>query len=367
MKLPVLSELDDTLLRQIVHCSDSPILVTDALAPDCPVIFVNHAFEVTTGYTAEDTVGRNCRFLQGRDRDQPARALLATTIAKGQSCECRLRNYRKDGTMFWNQLCLFPILNERKTVTHFVGIQHDVSAVMSAQMELQRQREELAVVLERLERLSARLLDAQEQERKHVSRELHDELGQRLTCLNFLLYALRPDQNDAARLANWQQAIADMSSVIERVRDISIALRPPVLDLFPLEEAIRQLANRTFASAGIEYTLQFNDLPELVSERVRVSIYRLVQESLTNILRHSNATSATITIASHNEAIRLGLRITVTDNGIGFDAQAWRSPEIGYARSGLLGMRDRVQLLGGKLHIESAPGDGTSIDVFIPL
>jgi len=115
-------------LRAMLQLSNSAILVTDAKAPDNPIILVNPAFERATGYCADEVIGRNCRLLQNDDRQQPGRAVLANAIRTGTPCEAVLRNYRKDGLLFWTRLYMFPITDDGREITHFVGIQHDVTA-----------------------------------------------------------------------------------------------------------------------------------------------------------------------------------------------------------------------------------------------
>jgi diguanylate cyclase (GGDEF)-like protein/PAS domain S-box-containing protein len=130
---------------QFFHCmllrSNSPMLITDATALDNPIIFVNPAFEHLTGYTAIEAFGQNPRFLQGDDRQQPDRKLLADAIASNLPSECVLRNYRKNGELFWNHVYIFPVEDDQGRITNFVGIHHDVTAegrLMSVLREKQR-------------------------------------------------------------------------------------------------------------------------------------------------------------------------------------------------------------------------------------
>lgn len=128
----------------ILNSSNSPILITDALSGDNPIIYVNRAFERATQYTAAEVLGKNCRLLQGTDRDQTSRQLLVEAIKSGRPCECLIRNYRKNGELFYNQLYMFPIRNNLGTITNFVGIQHDVTAAHAARSAF----EELRVAIE---------------------------------------------------------------------------------------------------------------------------------------------------------------------------------------------------------------------------
>ncbi|MCA9979638.1 MAG: GAF domain-containing protein, partial [Anaerolineales bacterium] len=129
--------LEDLNVRtRAIEASIDPISIADAQAPDMPIVYVNKAFERITGYKAEEVVGTNCRFLQGDDRDQPALDELRAAIREQRSCVVELRNYRKNGEMFWNQLEVSPVFNDAGELTHFIGIQNDVTSRKEAEARL---------------------------------------------------------------------------------------------------------------------------------------------------------------------------------------------------------------------------------------
>jgi PAS domain S-box-containing protein len=115
------------LNRRVLEASAFPILIADAQAPDMPLLYVNPAFERTTGYTVEEVLGRNGRFLLGTDRDQPGLAELREALRGGRDCTVLLRNYRKDGSLFWNELTVSPVRDAHGQITHFVGFENDVT------------------------------------------------------------------------------------------------------------------------------------------------------------------------------------------------------------------------------------------------
>ncbi len=115
------------LLGRAVAASSNGIVITDPNLPDDPIIYVNPAFERTTGYSREEAIGRNCRFLQGDDRDQQAVTELRECVGAGQECRVVLRNYRKDGALFWNELYVSPVYDKEGRLTNFVGVQNDVT------------------------------------------------------------------------------------------------------------------------------------------------------------------------------------------------------------------------------------------------
>ncbi len=129
------------LLLFALQASTCGIILTDNRQPDNPIIFVNKAFEELSGYESSEILGRNCRFMQGKNRDQLARYLLADAVKKEQSCVVELRNYRKNGTEFWNELYMSPVKNEAGIVTHFIGVQNDITTRKTAEFALFAERE----------------------------------------------------------------------------------------------------------------------------------------------------------------------------------------------------------------------------------
>ncbi|OUL18449.1 GGDEF domain-containing protein [Nostoc sp. RF31YmG] len=129
------------LMERAIAASSNGIILTDPNQPDNPIIYVNPAFEAITGYSADEVIGRNCRFLRGTDHNQPALSELRTAIQEQRECHVVLRNYRKDGTLFWHELYLAPVFDALGYLTHFIGVQTDITEHLQA-LETLRQREE---------------------------------------------------------------------------------------------------------------------------------------------------------------------------------------------------------------------------------
>lgn len=125
-----------SLLERAIGASSCGITITDMRDPLQPLIFVNAAFEGITGYSCEEVIGKNCRFLQGPDRQQPALTELRAALKQGTDCSVTLQNYRKDGTPFWNELTLSPVFDADGTLTHFVGVQTDITRRKQAEEEI---------------------------------------------------------------------------------------------------------------------------------------------------------------------------------------------------------------------------------------
>ncbi len=133
---------------QALQSAVNGISISDAQKPDNPLIYVNPAFERMTGYTAEETIGKNCRFLQGPDTDSAALDAIRAAIREGSSCLVTLLNYRKDGTPFWNEFSISPVYDEQGTLTNFVGIQQDVTARVQAEIALHENENRIAGILD---------------------------------------------------------------------------------------------------------------------------------------------------------------------------------------------------------------------------
>ena len=169
------TELEPRLLHRAIAASSNGITVSDSKLPGAPLIYVNRSFELMTGYSAGEVIGRNCRFLQGTDRNQPALLEVRAALREGRDCEVLLRNYRKDGTLFWNELRLSPVHDDRGRLVNFVGVQNDVTDRKRAEEGLRRAHAELD---ERVRNRTARLAEANALLRREIAerRELEEQL-----------------------------------------------------------------------------------------------------------------------------------------------------------------------------------------------
>ena len=220
--------------------------------------------------------------------------------------------------------------------------------------------EQVSASRNRLRALSRRLAEAQEAERRHIARELHDEIGQDLTALKLLLEigALQPADGIKDNLAEAQRLVSELMGL---VRDLSLDLRPAMLDDLGLLPAFLWYFERYRARTGVQVTFEHGGLEERrFPPDVETAAYRIVQEALTNVARHAHADEVTVRLRAGQAALHL----QVEDWGIGFDPKSVLDAR---ATGGLSGMEERVALLGGQLTTESAPGSGTHLTVELPL
>ncbi|WP_421944626.1 PAS domain-containing sensor histidine kinase [Pedobacter sp.] len=137
------SDIDPRLLAAALNASSNGVVITDHLKPDEPIIYCNDAFETLTGYERINIIGHNCRFLQADDRDQKSRQEIKEAIRNGEHCQVLIKNYRKNAKLIWNELIISPVRDKFGVVTHFIGIQNDVSKRVLAEQKLEEQRDRL--------------------------------------------------------------------------------------------------------------------------------------------------------------------------------------------------------------------------------
>jgi PAS domain S-box-containing protein len=246
-----------------------------------------------------------------------------------------------------------PIRNAEGKVVGAVVVMEDVTARVAADEAL---RESARL----LHHLSRRLFAVQEEERRHLARELHDEFGQLLTAISLRLQIAKGSAGAAAWPA-LEECVALIQRAGERVRGLALDLHPTMLQSAGLDGTLRWLAESHSRQGPVAVSVsgQVGRLPNDLG----VTAFRVVQEALTNVLRHSGATRACIELEQEPG----WLRVSVADDGAGFDVGATRDKAAGEGHLGLVGMRERVEIVGGDLEIISRPGAGTRVNVLLPL
>lgn len=236
---------------------------------------------------------------------------------------------------------------------------NDVTERRRALAALQESEARLQGLTEQLRELSAHLESVREEEKARIAREVHDELGQMLTVLKLetsmceLAYAeLDPGLSD--RLNSMKRRIAQL---FQLVRDVATALRPPILDA-GIASAIEWQARRFEARTQIPCLVQVPDNLPTLSDAKAIGLFRILQEALTNVMRHAQAHTVELTLVLEGNELCL----TVSDDGVGFVAPAGRPTSFG-----VVGMRERVLIMGGELSLDSEPGEGTTLSVRVPL
>jgi signal transduction histidine kinase len=233
-----------------------------------------------------------------------------------------------------------------------------LSAVRSRRLEGETERRYAQVVRARaqLSELSGRLLNAQEEERRKLSRELHDQLGQTSAALVAELAHLERESPETGPRRDRIVAARHLAEEsVRSIRDVSLLLRPSMLDDLGLMPAIRWQVREVRRRTPLKVHVEAGEVADDLSDPIRTCIYRVVQEALNNCVKHSGATD--VSVALHHDAA--GLSVRIEDNGYGFHPAEDKG-------MGLLGMEERVQRLGGVMAIASEPGHGTTLSVSLP-
>jgi PAS domain S-box-containing protein len=345
------------LQNRAMNASGEGICITTSTETGNLLLYANDAFERITGYSRAEVLGRNMRLLQGPETDSAVLQQMREALCAGREFSGEVLNYRKDGKAFWNRLTISPVRNNG-TFTHFISIFTDITARKERENELARSREALRALMARLE-------SVREEERILISREIHDELGHAITDLKLDLawLARKLEKVGFSGRTAIRKRLSSMSLRLDRnaqaIRRIATQLRPAILDALGLAATLKWQARDFQARTGIRCEVEItNNLPSLET-RQATGLFRAFQEILTNVARHAQASKIVIRLAAPECRIVL----EVEDDGRGISAEESARP----TALGLLGVRERMALLGGDVVIQGCPGLGTKVILSIPV
>lgn len=262
----------------------------------------------------------------------------------------------KDGNTCYFQSTLIPLTDGKKKVGSMLGLVKDITG-------WPRDLVHPTVLKDSTGRtFSQILLAAREEEKKQISSALHDEIGSAAVILTSLLSMVK----ESVQAGDKQQALKDISKLdeqikdcVERVKTIIVSLRPPALESVGLVGAVRELLENASRYSGLKHKFVFEEDDDVgLSDNVKITLYRVVQESLNNILKHSQAKTVKVSLKRGKDTVLL----KISDDGVGFNIPRQRSIK----NVGLLSMRDSVAYLGGEFRIKSEIGKGTTIEVTCP-
>ena len=374
------------LRDRAIAASSSGLVITDPNLPDNPLIYVNPAFEEMTGFTAEEVLGSNCRFLQGEEGDREAISGLRDAIREGRDHTVVLRNYKKDGALFWNELSVSPVRNERGELTHFVGVQNDITLRKQAEEEirsfndtLERRVEERTTQLEEATKAADTANRAKSEFLANMSHEIRTPMNGVIGMTELLMdTGLTREQSDYARTL--RKSGESLLLIINDILDISkieagsVRLEKISFDLrTELEETLYALAERA-QDKGLELT---GFVEPGVPTALKGDSFRL-RQVLTNLI--GNAVKFTeegevgLRVELEEEAKDAVLvRFEITDTGIGMTGEQQRklfeaftqadtstTRRYGGTGLGLTISKQLVELMGGEVWVESAPGEGST-------
>jgi PAS domain S-box-containing protein len=344
----------ETRLRGILDSAMDAIITTD---DEQRVVLFNRAAEGMFGWPRAEAVGAPLsRFIPERYRrthaEHVARFGVAATPSRRMGGSLRVvTGLRRNGEEFPIDASISQL---RESGRHFYTvILRDVTARVEAEEALRRSKDEL-------QQLGAAANATREQEKSRIARELHDELGQLLTMLQMDVAWCKEKQptGDPTLVAKLDRMESLLKTTIAATRRISSDLRPLMLDDLGLVPSLEWLVENFGQRTGIVCDLTIGERELALPKSHATGIFRIVQESLTNIAKHAKAARADIVVEFDRDA----LVVRIDDDGVGFSPQAPRKPQ----SFGLFGLRERASLMGGTVTISSAPGKGTSVEVRVP-
>jgi two-component system sensor histidine kinase UhpB len=325
-------------------------------------VWRSEGFQRLFGYAPEEIsadIDWWIRRLHPEDRKEIVDGIQGVANGTGRMWSGQYRFRRKDGCYadVLDRTCL--LRDPAGRPVRIVGGISDITERRRAEQNLERSRE-------RLRALTIQLQSAREEERTRVAREIHDELGQILTALKLNLERLEADLGtrsaEDASLNDLLERVVETAEMtetaLESVRRIATELRPVALDTLGLAAAMRQEADRFAQRTGIRCSVSLPEDPLELSRETVTALYRILQEALTNVLRHAQASEIQVCLERDGEAVRLIVR----DNGRGIDPE-WSSQQ---ACFGLLGMRERASALGGEVSVHRAEPRGTEVALSLP-
>jgi PAS domain S-box-containing protein len=314
--------------------------------PDNRISWVNEAFTRVSGYTLEEAVGR-CpgELLDGPKTSSETLKYIRNQQKKGKAYHAEILNYAKDGTQFWSEVYGQPICNAEGEVLQFFSLETNITARKKLEGEIRLQQT----------RTNAAVISAQEKERAHVGQELHDNVNQVLTTVKLYQELCLSDIENRDELTRKSVELIQLS--INEIRSLSKRLSAPSLGNIRLSESIKELVDVISATDKLVISLDTCALENLeIDQATHLALYRILQEQMTNVLKHAQAEIVEISFSYVNNL----LTMKVADDGQGFDVTSKGSG------IGLSNIKTRAESLKGTVAVHSLPGEGCTLTVQLP-
>jgi PAS domain S-box-containing protein len=366
-------ELIDTLARQLAEAierieaekslqkiqelyaglADSITDVFFAVDHDLKYTYWNKASEKLTGIAAKDALGKSILDISPDDENTRKAIEFYKKVLTTKQSKTFANKYQLGGKDFFFEISAYP---SREGLSVFVK---DITEHVQAEEAVKRHKNEL-------QRLSSQLINAQEDERRRISHELHDEIGQSLTMMKLNLASIKdtlgPEQFSCIK-KKWEDLNILTERLLEEAHQMTLDLRPHILDDLGLLSTLRWYVGSLSKKLDVDIKLKAANLEERLVPELEITLYRIVQEALTNIARHAQAKNVLLNI----KRLKSSIKLKIEDDGKGFVLDEVDKPTQKEHGVGLFGMKERASLLNGKCIIESKPGEGTRVSVTLPL
>lgn len=338
-----LSNLENELNKSLQELMDikfaldesSIVAITDSRGI---ITYVNDQFCHISKFPKEELLGQDHRVVNSGYHSKEFFSEMWRTIGFGKVWKGEICNRAKDGSHYWVDTTIVPFLNEKGKPYQYMAIRYEITDRKRVERELQK--------------MMSSIIDVQEDERKRLSRNLHDGIGQNLYSHLITINRLISEIDHPLL----QQMQTEATELIEEIREISWELRPSVLDDLGLVPAIRSFLSRYSDHYTIDAIFECV-LNRRLTINIELTIYRIIQEALTNIRKYAKVSEATVTLREMDDIIR----VMIEDKGIGFDKMEQTRGV------GLFSMDERARAVGGELSIISSPGKGTKIILEVPM
>jgi two-component system sensor histidine kinase UhpB len=322
------------------------------------IVYISPSVERQSGYSPDEIVGQRIRMLSKKDYRRVTQTLSRRANRKSQgkvskSKPLELEVVHKDGHKVWTETYWSTLRDRSGRTVGLIGAVRDITERKEYENALKRSESQLRM-------LSQRILQIQEDERGRIARDLHDQLGQELVFLKMKAQSLAEQMSNSS---DRHDSMVELLNLIDQTRAtshrIALSIRPGILDNLGLVQAVQWYAEefeqRTSVACFVRATAEDVEVPESVA----TAGYRILQEALTNVCRHSRASEAHIDIKKSGK----GLILRISDNGVGFDSGSLSEKN----SLGLLGMRERARLVGGSVKVTSRCSAGTQVVARLPL
>jgi PAS domain S-box-containing protein len=366
------SEHQLRLLSTALESAANGMAITDR---EGKIIWINPAFTQLTGYSREEAIGQNPRILKSGKQPPEAYEELWRTIIEGNPWHGQLVNRRKDGTFYTEEMTITPVRAGGGEITHFVAVKEDVTERIEAEKQLkalnetleQRVAERTAEAQRRarqLRAMAAELIQTEQREHRRLAKVLHDHLQQILVAARMKVGLLRRRSKEDEALTKLVGEVDELiGESINESRSLTMELSPPVLYDGGLAAGLLWLQRRMEEKHGLKVEVQADPAADPKDENLRVFVFEAARELLFNIVKHAQTQEARVTLAKTEEG---KLRLEVQDHGVGCDPEWSLGPTEKGRGFGLFSLRERLDLLGGQMEVETAPGQGMRVVVVVP-